>query len=180
MSKMEHFPYLDRLWFGEYFDRNLPADFWLVEMSGIPFGLMGEMLQDGGNQYRGMLYGMTSRASWSGDPRAIWQAWDDFGMTGTKMTGYWSENCPVKTNYSTIPATVYSKKGSVMIAMASWDVLKRNVKLTIDWKKPGIDKSSCTISIPAIKGFQEEKSLKTDEAIPINPAEGKIIIIKAK
>ena len=177
---MEHFPYLDRLWFGEYFDRNLPADFWLVEMSGIPFGLMGEMLQDGGNQYRGMLYGMTSRAPWSGDPRAIWKAWDDFGMTGTKMTGYWSENCPVITNYYTIPATVYSKKGSVMIALASWDVLKRDVKLTIDWKKLGIDKSSCTILIPAIKGFQEEKSLKTDEAIPINPAEGKIIIIKVK
>ena len=118
---MEHFPYLNRLWFGEYFDRNLPADFWLVEMSGIPFGLMGEMLQDGGNQYRGMLYGMTSRAPWSGDPSAIWKAWDDFGMTGTKMTGYWSENCPVKTNYPEIPATVYSKDGAAMIVIASWD-----------------------------------------------------------
>jgi len=67
-----------------------------------------------------------------------------------------------------------------MIAIASWDTKKRDVKLTIDWKKLGIEKSTCTILIPAIKGFQEEKSLKTDEPITVNPAEGKIIMIKAK
>ena len=50
---MEHFPYIDRLWFGEYFDYDAPPDYWLVEISGIPFGLMGEMLQDGGNPWRG-------------------------------------------------------------------------------------------------------------------------------
>jgi len=39
------------------------SDYWLTEVSGIPFGLMGEMLQDGGHPYRGMLYGMTARSS---------------------------------------------------------------------------------------------------------------------
>lgn len=33
-------------WFGEYFDYDSSPDYWLVEISGIPFGLMGEMLQD--------------------------------------------------------------------------------------------------------------------------------------
>ena len=42
---LEHFPYIDRLWFGEYFDYDAPPDYWLVEISGIPFGLMGEMLE---------------------------------------------------------------------------------------------------------------------------------------
>lgn len=177
---MEHFPYLNRLWFGEYFDRNLSPDFWLVEMSGIPFGLMGEMLQDGGNQYRGMLYGMTSRAPWSGDPSAIWKVWDDFGMEGSKMTGYWSENCPVKTNLSSVPITVYSKNGSAMISIASWDDQTRNVRLIINWEKLGINKSNCLITIPAIKGFQEALELKPDEEISIKPTEGKIIIIKSK
>src|SRR5699024_9659670 len=37
---MEHFPYIDRLWFGEYFEYDLGPDYWLVETSGIPFGLM--------------------------------------------------------------------------------------------------------------------------------------------
>ena len=47
---MEHFPYLNRLWFGEYFDyeKNKPDFFFLTEVSGIPFGLMGEMLQNDG------------------------------------------------------------------------------------------------------------------------------------
>jgi hypothetical protein len=177
---MEHFPYLNRLWFGEYFDKNQSPDFWLVEMSGIPFGLMGEMLQDGGNQYRGMLYGMTSRAPWSGDPRPIWKAWDNFGMTGTKMTGYWSASCPVKTNSPAIYASVYSKEGSAMIAVASWDKQPRDVRLIIDWERLGIEKSECTITIPYIKGFQEEMILKPDEPVNIKPSEGRIIIIKSK
>ena len=54
---LEHFPYLDRLWFGEYFDYDMPPEFWMVEVSGIPYGLMGEMLWEGGNKWRGMLYG---------------------------------------------------------------------------------------------------------------------------
>lgn len=50
---LEHFPYINRLWFGEFFDYNASPDFWMVEMAGIPFGVMGEMLQDGGNPWRG-------------------------------------------------------------------------------------------------------------------------------
>ena len=90
---MEHFPYLNRLWFGEYFDyqKNAP-DFFLTEVSGIPFGLMGEMLEGGGNPWRGLVYGMTNRMPWTenSDPRPIWKVWDEFGMSGTKMIGYWS------------------------------------------------------------------------------------------
>jgi len=41
-------------------------DYWLVEVSGIPFGLMGEMLQDGGI-LGGHVYGMTNRLPWSGN-----------------------------------------------------------------------------------------------------------------
>ncbi|MGH7658471.1 MAG: glycoside hydrolase domain-containing protein, partial [Gemmatimonadales bacterium] len=63
---LEHFPYIDRLWFGEYFDYNSSPAYWLTEMSGIPFGVMGEMLQDGGNPWRGMVFGMTNRLPWAG------------------------------------------------------------------------------------------------------------------
>ena len=38
---LEHFPYVNRLWYGEYFDPNSPPDFWLTELSGIPFGADG-------------------------------------------------------------------------------------------------------------------------------------------
>lgn len=38
----EYFPYVDKVWFGESFMYNemSPAN-WLVEVSGLPFGLMG-------------------------------------------------------------------------------------------------------------------------------------------
>ena len=78
------------------------------------------MLQGGGNPWRGMIYGMTNRMPWSdnADPRPIWKAWDDFGMEGTRMIGYWSPSCPVRTGQANIPATVYAKKGAALVAVA--------------------------------------------------------------
>ena len=57
-----------------------PPDFWLSEVSGIPFGLMGEMLQDGGNPWRGMRLRNDAPAAVGGDPRPLWKVWDEFGI----------------------------------------------------------------------------------------------------
>ena len=81
---LEHFPYLDRLWFGEYFNYDFPPEFWLVEVSGIPYGLMGEMLEGGGNPWRGMLYGMTGRSP-RVDNGPLWKLWDSFGMQNLSL-----------------------------------------------------------------------------------------------
>ncbi|WP_236994923.1 glycoside hydrolase domain-containing protein [Christiangramia fulva] len=138
---LEHFPYLNRLWFGEYFDyENNGPDFMLTEVSGIPFGLMGEMLQDGGNLYRGMLYGMTNRMPWSAnaDPRPIWKLWDEFEIQGSEMIGYWAEDCPVKTDNDQVLVTVYKKGKKVLISMASWYPEQTEVSLQINWKLLGI------------------------------------------
>ena len=94
---LEHFPYLDRLWFGEYFNYDFPPEFWLIEVSGIPYGLMGEMLEGGGNPWRGMLYGMTGRSP-RVDNGPLWKLWDSFGMQHSEMIGYWVKDNPVKTN----------------------------------------------------------------------------------
>lgn len=178
---MEHFPYLNRLWFGEYFDyEKNPADFFLVEVSGIPFGLMGEMLQGGGNAWRGMLYGMTNRMPWSdnADPRPIWKVWDEFGMQGTKMIGYWSPSCPVRTDKEKVPATVYKKPGAALISLASWEPEATNVILHVDWEKIGIDRTRATITAPAIPGFQPARSFRPDEPIPVQPGKGWLLIIR--
>jgi hypothetical protein len=178
---MEHFPYLNRLWFGEYFDyeKNTP-DFFLTEVSGIPFGLMGEMLQGGGNAWRGMVYGMTNRIPWSdgADPRPIWKVWDSFGMQGTKMIGYWVDDNPVKTDHEKILATVYKKDGAALVSIASWEDNDTEVKLTIDWKKLGIDPLKATITAPAIRNFQPAKIFGINESIPVEKAKGWLLIIK--
>lgn len=178
---MEHFPYLNRLWFGEYFDyeKNTP-DFFLTEVSGIPFGLMGEMLQGGGNPWRGMVYGMTNRMPWSdnADPRPIWKAWDDFGMQGTKMVGYWSPSCPVKTGVGDIPATVYKKQGAALVALASWATQDTAVTLKIDWAGLGIDSTHATIEAPEIKNFQPARHFAPGDALPVEKGKGWLLIIR--
>jgi hypothetical protein len=178
---MEHFPYLNRLWFGEYFDyeKNSP-DFYLTEVSGIPFGLMGEMLQGGGNPWRGLIYGMTNRMPWSdnADPRPIWKAWDDFGIRGTEMIGYWSSDCPVKTDNNRVLATVYKKQGAAMVSIASWADDDTSVKLLIDWKTLGIDPAIATITAPEINNFQPGAVFSPVQSIPVKKGRGWLLVIK--
>ncbi len=179
---LEHFPYINRLWFGEYFDyeKGTP-DFFMTEVSGIPFGLMGEMLQDGGNPYRGMVYGMTNRIPWSdnADPRPIWHLWDDFGMKGTQMVGYWVDENPVKIiNNDQVLATVYKKPGKVLVSIASWADNNTEIELKIDWKKLGINPLKATITAPAVKNFQEQRSFRIGEKIPVEKAKGWLLIIE--
>ncbi len=169
---LEHFPYLDRLWFGEYFDYDAQPDFWMVEVSGIPFGLMGEMLEKGGNPWRGMIYGMTNRLPWAGDPRPVWKIWDAFGMAGSDMVGYWSPACPVQTGHPDVKATVYRKPGSALIAVASWASDTVGVTLAVDWKSLGIDKRAARIEAMEASGFQPAHQFAIDEPIPCPPGKG--------
>ena len=175
---LEHFPYINRLWFGEYFDKDAPPDFWLVEMSGIPYGLMGEMLQDGGNQWRGMVYGMTARLPWAGNPRALWKIWDSFGIKESRMVGYWSPDCPVKTGNSKVLATAYVRQDSIMIAIGSWADKEEQVKLEIDWESLGISPEQCILYAPDIQDFQSAAIFDPNKALPVKPGEGWLLILK--
>jgi hypothetical protein len=177
---LEHFPFIDRLWFGEYFDYNSPPDLWLVEMSGIPFGLMGEMLQDGGNPWRAMIYGMTNRLPWAGDPRPIWRFWDEYDIAHKEMLGYWVPDSPVKTGREDILATSYRGKGQTLVALASWAKDASAATLQIDWHALGIDPGRATISAPAIEKFQEGRSFKVGEGIPVEPGKGWLLVISER
>ncbi len=176
---LEHFPYVNRLWFGEYFDYNSAPDYWLIEISGIPFGLMGEMLQDGGNAWRGMIYGMTNRLPWSGqNPARLWKVWDEFGIEEARMIGYWSPACPVKTDHADVLATAYVKEGAALVALASWAKEPVRCRLTLDWKSLGIDPEKARILAPAIDDFQPEATFRPSDPIPVEPGKGWLLVIK--
>jgi hypothetical protein len=177
---LEHFPYLNRLWFGEYFDYGSRPDFWLVEVSGIPFGLMGEMLEDGGNPWRGMVFGMTGRLPWSGDPRPLWKAWDAFGIIDSRMIGYWVPDSPVKTDNAEVLATTYTRPGKAMVALASWAKERVSVHLRVDWRALGIDPQKARVTASAIDKFQEAASFAVTDAIPIEPARGWLLVIEER
>lgn len=176
---MEHMPYLDRLWLGEYFDYEAGPDYWLTEVSGIPYGMMGEMLQDCGNAWRGMLYGMTSRLHWEGCEVAphIWKVWDDFGIKKSRMTGYWVSDNPIQTNNKNILATSYIQKNKVMIALGSWAEKDEEIKLDIDWKKLGIEADKARLYAPEIPLFQSAHSFDPQKSIPVKKGKGWLLIL---
>lgn len=175
---MQGFPYYHRLWYGEAFGYDTPPDYWLVEMSGIPFGLMGEMLEGGGNPWRGAVFGMTNRLGWQGDPRPIWRLRDEFGMAGTELLGFWDPRCPIKTDNPDVRATVFRKPGKSLVAIANWTAKPAETKLQIDWESLGLDGSKATLHAPKVERFQEEKTWKPTDSIAIEPGKGWMIIIE--
>ncbi len=177
---LENLPYVDRLWFGEYFNYDYPPDFWLVETSGIPFGLMGEMLQDGGNLWRGMVFGMTNRSPWSGNPAPIWKVWDDFGIQNSEMIGYWDSHSPVSVNNENVKATSYVGKGKTLLAIGNWNKEDTKVKLKIDWEKLGLDKKKVVLELPEVAAFQNTEMYKPGEEITVPGGKGFLIIVHEK
>ena len=122
----EFFPYLDRLWFGESFRYDdMTPDQWFVTFSGIPFGQMSEMLQDGGNRFLGMVYGTTARHSWEGvdnrkSPVPMWKFWEKYRIQEARMLGYWDPACPVKTSDPEVKATAYVKDGETIVSIGNF------------------------------------------------------------
>ena len=175
---MEHMPYLDSLWIGEGRNYDEGPDHYMVEISGMPFGLFSEMLEGGGNPWRGMLYGMTSRLPWSGNPKPVWKLWDDFGIADSEMLGYWSPACPVKTGMKDVLATVYRKKGkAALIAVASWAKGPVDCTLQIDWQALGLDQALAKLYAPEIQGLQAEELLELAAPLPVQPRAGWMLIL---
>jgi len=179
----EFFPYVDSIWFGESFDYEaMPPDQWLVEVSGIPFGLMGEMLMNDGNPWRGMVYGMTRRHSWNDPltrlPVPLWNLWDEFGIAEARMIGYWEKNCPIRTDQPNVLATAYVRKGKTLIALASWEKQKVQCQMKIDWKALGLDPAKASLVAPAVGEFQESRSWKPADPIPVDPGRGWLILVQ--
>jgi hypothetical protein len=173
---IELFPYIDSLWFGEGFDYNEPPDYWLVEIAGIPYGLFGEMLQGGGNPWRGMLFGMTSRLGWGGDPRPLWKVWDEFGIQDARMSGFWDTNCPVKTGRNDVLATAYVKQGKTLISLASWAPNAGKTRLEINSAALGLDPAKLWLYAPPIQGFQREACFRPGAEIPVTAGRGWLLL----
>ena len=181
----EYFPYVDKLWFGESFMYNeMSYENWLVEVSGIPFGLLGDMLHGGGNPWLGMVFGMTTRLPWSTEgvtcnPVAIWKIWDEFGIEQSQMSGPWDMDPIVETDHPDVKATAYLKKDRVLISVGNFSDNPREVKLHINWEKTGIDPDGAILTAPEIEDFQEGQQFKIRDRILVGPREGYLLYLEA-
>ena len=173
-NTMAHLPYITDMWIGEMYDYNRPPDYWLTEISGIPYGVYSEMLnyENGGNAYRGMVYGMSGRMSKSAT--AIYQLWDDFGIADAKPLGYWNPLCPVTTDNPDVRASAFVKEGKTLIALAEWNPHYMNIAVREATMEPSAD-ASITIDgvikpdewnkaaqVTNFTGFETKEPIKAD------------------
>jgi hypothetical protein len=176
------FPYLDRIWFGESFKYNkMSSDQWLVQFSGIPFGVMSEMLEGGGNRWLGMVYGTTVRHSWGAvSPAPVWKFWDDFDIKDAKMYGYWDDACPVINDNKDVKITVYAHADQLLLAIGNFSDTVQYVTPRFKAGITGFSSNNISINAPAIKDYQPVETFQPGEQIRIDPKKGWLLVISKK
>ncbi len=178
---MDLLPYIDLVWIGEGRDYNRLPDHWLIEVSGIPFGLAGQMLEGGGNPWRGMVYGITNRAGWTKNtPEYLWKIFDEYSFSEREMIGYWEKDCPVTSNNPLVKASVYKGSDDIIVSVANWKDQGEKTSIAVDWAKLGVDPARVVISIPEIKEFQTGQTTVSLDKLTIPGGKGYLIVVKKK
>lgn len=170
LAFIDLYPYFDLLWRGEGFSNNTPSDFWLVERSGIPFGLPGEMLGKG-DPFKGFVFGMTDRMGWGsrkGSPQCMWKFFDETGLGDMEFVGWWDDACPVRiADGGEIKASVWKGAGKTVLAVANFSSRPQKAVFSFDggaakWERPAIahvqtagpaPDFSRPVEVPANDGF---------------------------
>lgn len=179
---MDQLPYIDQLWIGEARNYDLAADYWLVEVSGIPFGLTSQMLNKGGNIWRGMNYGITDRLGWfrAKSPEYMWKFWDEHQIEKKDMIGFWDKTNPVRSDNPETEATIFKSRDEVLISVANYSDKPQILRLNINWAALGMSPDTTTAEIPEITEFQDKHSVNLNNKIELEAAKGFIIVLKKK
>ena len=177
LAFIDLYPYFDLLWRGEGFSNNTPPDFWLIERSGIAFGIAGEMLGRG-NPFRGFLFGMTDRAGWGGGPVGLWKFFDEVKLGDMELVGWWDDDCPVRVEGSPdVRVSVWKGKRCAVFVIANFSKDSRTATLAFDSAKLGFDGAKAKWILPAIDKVQTEAPAPDlSKAVEV-PAGGGFILI---
>jgi len=176
LRDMANMPYYTRLWLGECYEYNAADyDYYLIEISGRATGHMGQMLQRA-NPARGMLFGMTDRYGWFGDPRKFWNFADTCGIPDARLI--LEEEFPgkLRTSHPDVHCSVYYGGKATVIAVASWS--KQEEKVLLHIPQELLPAGDFRFHAPEIAGFQAEAFFEKDEAIPVSPEHGILLVIE--
>ena len=117
---VELYPYIDSIWFGEQCEyKTFSPRQWLAEVSGVPFGLPGEILGDNSAQWQGLVHGMTCRIypdPWRCNPRPLWAALDAMGMQRPRLLGWWDPGCPITVDTVEVAYGADGERGPAVVA----------------------------------------------------------------
>jgi hypothetical protein len=179
---MDELPYIDQLWIGEARNYDLAPDYWLIEISGIPFGLTSQMLNKGGNIWRGMNYGITDRLGWfrAKSPEYMWKFWDLHQIEKKDMIGFWDKTNPIRSENPATQATIYKSHDEVLISVANYTDKLQRTHFKIDWNALSMLPDEVTTEIPEITEFQDKKSVNLKNDLDIEAGKGYMIVIRRK
>ena len=104
--------------------------------------------------------------------------WDDFGMQGSQLYGYWSPNVQVRTGREDVKATVFKQDGRALVAIASWAADTVSITPQVDWAALGIDPARATITAPAVGALQDARTIGAGERITLAPGKGILLVIR--
>ena len=68
----------------------------------------------------------------------------------------------------------------MLVSVASWANEKVDITLNIDFKRAGLNPDKIQITAPAIDKFQPERTFGKNEAIPVEPKKGWLLIVEEK
>lgn len=177
LAFIDLYPYFDLLWRGEGFYNDTPPGFWLIERSGVAFGIAGEMLGRG-NPFRGLLFGMTDRWGWGGSPAGLWKFFDEVKLGDMELVGWWDDECPVKVAGSAdVKASVWKGDSRAVLVIANFAKEPRKATFAFDAAKLGFDCAKAKWTQPEIAGVQKSAAAP-DFAKPVEvPADGGFILV---
>jgi hypothetical protein len=197
LNFMQHLPFIDNLWFGEGFNTgpSVSKEHWLVEQSGVLFGMFSEMLA-GPNLWKGMLFLETGRAP-AMNMAPLYKVWDDNHLEEMSICGWWNSSdsgCQATTSDTeTVPLTVYHCDDcgdgggpAALFAIASFATSGvTNVTISADWARLGFRANGSIVDsagrvelvAPAIAGFQVARRFALGEPIPVAAAQGWLLAV---
>lgn len=181
--------YADSLWVGESYNyHSNDADYWLIRMSGLNFGLFADMLGDDAfvSPYRGMVFGQTARAP-QAHPQRMWMLWDSFGIQDSDMVGWWQEDAPVKissngtedyTQHGVYATSYVIPTKRTLVAVASWAESNVSFGLVVDWHTLRLNSTHVTtVRAPAIAGLQQAATWPWGTNLTVAPGQGILLVL---
>ena len=206
MIYSEHYAYLDKLWYGEGFPYDTASpEYWLIEMSGLAFGLTAEMLRYPGMtpyHFKGMLFGEANRWQSGQDastvltdpfvPVALWRLWRDVDIASAALYGWWLEDTPLGTSALPVRAATASDIVKVtsfvlptqaVIAVASFapaDVAGVGFVFNASLLPlPGGLSAAYCLTLPALPPFQPQAaSFALNATFTVPKGQGFIFVLK--
>jgi len=183
----ELYPFIDSIWYGEQCNYiGYSPEQWLAEVSGVPFGLQGQMLGDNRDQWHGLVFGMTCRIypdPHRCNPRPLWNALDALGMRSPRMLGWWDKAVPLIAEPSQhVKATLFigslHGKPTYAVALANWAHQAVEANINFDYAAltalglADTDATKLQMMAPAIEGFQPRRLFASDANFAMQPKNG--------